>query len=367
MKKSLILIFFCLFTVFSHGEDKKIGLCLSGGGAKGAYEAGVWLAMQQMHLDKNVTAVSGTSVGALNAALFTNVSPYQVKKLWKNEIGFESVLTPDFDKYADIISLILDYTRSLTALYNEYKDGLLTEDSPFLETLEKAGSDIATSIATYLKDYFDSGKAAKGLFSRSKLTDIIEESIDFESLAGNPVKIYVTCLKKHNLAKKIMNISIFGWQDYSETFILNEQTSQDNVTRLLLASSAMPAVFDTVHLDTSVIKYGKPLNSEGEYIDGGFENAGGQNIPVDPLLEDKNVETVIVVYLRSESSLGKSMVSKSNTKLKGKKLIEIVPSEPLGDIVHGTLNFNDSQIDNLILLGYKDARKVLKENSDLLY
>lgn len=367
MKKILLLIIASLFVTAGFAENKRIGLCLSGGGAKGAYEAGVWLAMHQMHLDKNVTAVSGTSVGALNAALFTNVSPYHVKKLWMEEIGFDSVLTPDFDKYADILSFTLDYTKSIVSLYNQHKDNLLTDNSPFLKSIEKTGTDIATSVANYLKDYFSSGKSAKGLFSRKKLSGIIEENIDFENLSSNPVKIYVTCLKKENLLRKITNISLFGYEDYSESFILNEQTSAENVTKLLLASSAMPGVFDTVNLDTSVIKKGKPLYSSGEYIDGGFENAGGQNIPVKPLLNDKNIDTIIVVYLRSASSLGKSMVSKSNVKLQGKKLIEIAPEESLGDLVHGTLNFDENKINSLILQGYQDARRVLKQNKDLLY
>jgi len=367
MKKSILLTVFCIFLTAAGAEEKKIGLCLSGGGAKGAYEAGVWIAMEQMHLTDNITAVSGTSVGALNGALFTNVSPYSVKKLWKTQIGFDSVLTPDFDKYADVLSFTMDYSRTLLSLYNEYKENALSDDSPFLKSLEQAGTDLASSVASYLKDYFTSGKGAKGIFSRSKLTAIIEENIDFNSLKDKKAKIYVTCLRKSNLARKIMSISFAGYTDYSETFILNEQTSAENVTKLLLASSAMPGIFDTVHLDSSVIKNGSSLSEDGEYIDGGFENAGGQNIPVKPLLKDENVDTVIVVYLRSDSSLGDSKISRSGTKLNGKKLIEIVPSQPLGDLVHGTLNFNEDQIDALIRLGYTDARKALKEHADLLY
>src|ERR1700722_550335 len=47
---------------------KRLALVLSGGGGKGAYEAGAILALLDCGL-RNFCAVSGTSVGALNAAL----------------------------------------------------------------------------------------------------------------------------------------------------------------------------------------------------------------------------------------------------------------------------------------------------------
>ena len=48
----------------------KLGLVFSGGGGKGGYQIGVWKYLHEIGLDQYVTAVSGTSVGALNAMLF---------------------------------------------------------------------------------------------------------------------------------------------------------------------------------------------------------------------------------------------------------------------------------------------------------
>ena len=48
----------------------KIGLVLSGGGGKGAYELGVWKALKELNLNKYISVFSGTSIGAFNAALF---------------------------------------------------------------------------------------------------------------------------------------------------------------------------------------------------------------------------------------------------------------------------------------------------------
>ncbi len=45
-----------------------VGLVLSGGEAGGAYEIGVWKVLKESGIVSNITAISGTSVGALNAA-----------------------------------------------------------------------------------------------------------------------------------------------------------------------------------------------------------------------------------------------------------------------------------------------------------
>ena len=48
----------------------KIGLVLAGGGARGAYQIGIWKALRELNIDKHISVVSGTSIGALNAILF---------------------------------------------------------------------------------------------------------------------------------------------------------------------------------------------------------------------------------------------------------------------------------------------------------
>ena len=48
----------------------RIGLVLSEGGGKGAYELGVWKALTELELDKYIEVFSGTSIGAFNAVLF---------------------------------------------------------------------------------------------------------------------------------------------------------------------------------------------------------------------------------------------------------------------------------------------------------
>lgn len=53
---------------------------LSGGGAKGSYQVGVWKALKRIHISYDI--VTGTSVGALNGALMVQKDYRLAKKLW---------------------------------------------------------------------------------------------------------------------------------------------------------------------------------------------------------------------------------------------------------------------------------------------
>ena len=61
-----------------------IALVLSGGGGKGAYQIGVWKALKESGLDKEIVSVSGTSVGALNAALFIHNNLNVAEEIYLN-------------------------------------------------------------------------------------------------------------------------------------------------------------------------------------------------------------------------------------------------------------------------------------------
>lgn len=60
----------------------KIGLVLSGGGGKGAYELGVWKALKELGLDKYIDVFAGTSIGAFNAVLFAQDDIKAAEALW---------------------------------------------------------------------------------------------------------------------------------------------------------------------------------------------------------------------------------------------------------------------------------------------
>ena len=55
----------------SKKNEKKTALVLSGGGARGAYEAGAWQALTELGI--KIDIITGTSVGAITAAMVAQV------------------------------------------------------------------------------------------------------------------------------------------------------------------------------------------------------------------------------------------------------------------------------------------------------
>lgn len=75
------------------------GLVLNGGGGKGAYQIGVFKALFEHKICDYITAVSGTSSGALNSALFVHGDIDVAIKAWES-ISTESFwqISPDFSE-----------------------------------------------------------------------------------------------------------------------------------------------------------------------------------------------------------------------------------------------------------------------------
>lgn len=69
--------------------DKEYGVVLEGGGAKGAYQIGVWKAMQECGV--KIKGVSGVSVGALNGAMICMGDYENAEKIWEN-ISYSQVM-----------------------------------------------------------------------------------------------------------------------------------------------------------------------------------------------------------------------------------------------------------------------------------
>ncbi len=61
---------------------KSYGLVLSGGGAKGSYEIGVWKALQELGIP--IKAITGTSIGALNGAMLVQGDEDLCELAWTN-------------------------------------------------------------------------------------------------------------------------------------------------------------------------------------------------------------------------------------------------------------------------------------------
>lgn len=293
---------------------KGIGLVFAGGGGKGSYEIGVWKYIHEMGLEQYVRAVSGTSVGALNAALFVGASYEIAEDLWLN-IEPGKILTP---KKITLEELTNWLARNGLKKVNPLK---MVAGFAAAKTMMVAET-IAQTMLIKLR--------ADNMFSREGLISLIEEGINFPFLQGSEIPCFATCLRCPT-----MQIERYKLNDYDES----------DITKLLLASSAIPIVFPN-----------EEFNGE-MYCDGGVPFVG-DNIPVQPIY-DMGIENIIVVHLGQENILNREAFPNS-------RLIEIVPSEDLGNALTGTMDFTSSGSEKRIQLGYEDAKRAMQPMLDMI-
>lgn len=83
---------------------KEYGVVLEGGGAKGAYQIGVWKAMQECGI--KIKGISGVSVGALNGALMCMGDLKKAESIWEN-ISYSQVMQVDDEQMNYLMNLNL--------------------------------------------------------------------------------------------------------------------------------------------------------------------------------------------------------------------------------------------------------------------
>lgn len=99
-----------------------VGLALEGGGAKGSYQAGAYMALKKCGI--KVHAVAGTSIGSLNGALIASHDENKMLSLWRDATMTE-LLGIDENKAHEILKsgLSIDKIKiSFTELYKAFKN-----------------------------------------------------------------------------------------------------------------------------------------------------------------------------------------------------------------------------------------------------
>ena len=79
-------------------KKKDYALALSGGGTRGAYEVGAYKALNEIGI--NIKAIAGTSIGALNGAMFLSANLEKAEDMY-NKIDISNVLDVDDDINTD--------------------------------------------------------------------------------------------------------------------------------------------------------------------------------------------------------------------------------------------------------------------------
>ena len=270
----------------------RIGLVLAGGGAKGAYEVGVYKALRELEIVDNIKVISGTSIGAINALFFAMDNPNVIGHSWRN----------------------LNYSRFILNQQNtkEKKSDII------IEKIKSINIENGIFEQVNLNDI--------GLISQSGIKDFIEEYIDMEIIKNSDKELYACA---YNVDK-----------ERPEYFRLNDCTEEEIKDRVL-ASSAIPHMF-------------KPIQIDGmRYSDGGihsplYSKNNIDNVPISPL-RNYECDIIIVVHLSNKSEVDK-------TGFEGTKIIEIYPSSSLEIISGiGSLNLRKDTIEGNIELGYRDA------------
>lgn len=281
MKKLYILIL--LISVFFTNLvfSTEYGLVLSGGGGKGAYEVGVWQALEEYGLTKKITCISGTSVGGLNSALFSCESTERINSIWKNQVPI----------------------------------------------------------------YLTEGDA---LISQPGLRKIID-TIPLSKLQTNKYpRVTITTVQNKNLITKALLSIKKEPGSYACRFCLNDEKSLLEIKNLLMATSAFPGVCKPIKLKDGF-----------EYCDGGFEQAGGDNTPLEPIVTNKssdfNIQKIFIIYLSNNPTRVFRDIDYDKYEL-----IKVIPSIDLGGLLDGTTNFTASRVELLIKTGYNDTVKVLR-------
>ncbi|SFD44908.1 patatin-like phospholipase family protein [Clostridium uliginosum] len=185
----------------------KMGLVLAGGGARGAYQIGVWRALRELKIDQYINIISGTSIGALNGILFCQGDLEKANDVWYN-ISKEKVL-PMEDK-----------------------------DLNFKAFLISLGLKSMTFVKKYMPKTLESGN-----LSRQGLIDIMDKYIDFEYLKKHNKVCYVACTEIPSFQPRYFKIN-----DYDEK----------SIRSILLATSALPMIYESEEFEAF------------KYLDGGM-------------------------------------------------------------------------------------------------
>lgn len=200
---------------------KNIALVLAGGAAKGAYEAGALNALVDLGIHTKINAISGTSVGALNACLFIQNKIDILNYIWLNEVSGK-ILVPHSENLFDRIKTIL--------------------------TQEELPESFNDSILSFSKN---------GIFSRSGLIEIMDKYIDFNIISKSKIELYACAVCVSSLEAKY--------------FKLNKR-DEECIKKILIATSSIPLIFGAEELDGN------------NYIDGGLPFYG-DNAPIKPIYE----------------------------------------------------------------------------------
>lgn len=284
----------------------KLGLVFSGGGGKGAYQIGVWRALQEFGLAEKVRVVAGTSVGALNALLFVQQNYELAEHLWFH-IRQEDILNIDPELIATI--------------------------------LREAPIAIPPAMLEKVLNFF----CSRGIWSRDGLIRMLKTAVDAEAIAASPMTIFAACTDVTDIPSVMRPVSALTHYLFEQSipeghrmyFRLNDYDVA-RIRQILLASSALPILFQAEQIGGRV------------YYDGGLTD----NIPVRPVY-DEGCDLILVVQLDPLALIERDQFPDA-------EILTIAPQEAQGGFWGSTLDFSREGAERRVQQGYADALRILQ-------
>ena len=162
-------------------------------------------------------------------------------------------------------------------------------------------------------------------FSRNDMIRLCDKYTDYDKLKTSKYDIYHTIARTSGFPEK-----------YDAEYVRINDLSHDMIKQVLMASTALPAVYDAVEINGA------------RYRDGGLAD----NTPIKPLYE-AGIRSFIVISLNSNKVVDESAFPDAH-------IIHIKPSRNLGSVLDGTLNFSKNEVKFREMLGYKDGLRAVK-------
>jgi NTE family protein len=322
-----------------------VGLVLSGGGAKGAYQVGVVRCLSES--DVRVSAIAGASIGALNGAV-TASAPTMAEAAKRLEmIWRELANAPPVEAHGPtgLSPFMLAYYLSLLIASGErvglrrFLDGTVqgAEDQTVSDSFKP--KPMAAAILRSLD-------IQPAIVTDPRLASIIADNISGEGLsAGLP--LYVSAFRSRGTLLDV-GWALAGALGIAETpnseFIHVQQLPSSERRNAILASAAIPLIFEARRV------------AGGTYADGGI---GGLlrvqgNTPITPLLEHSKCRVAIVTHLQEGSLFDRHSFPEAT-------IIEIRPSSPITRVggLRDLLALDSDRIAGWIEQGYEDTKRHL--------
>lgn len=330
----------------------KTGLVLSGGGAKGAYHAGVVKALDEFGV--HVDAIAGASIGALNGAILAS-SPSlhegahrlgQIWQLLQHESPMKlqkNGLLPTPAYLAFLASFGMRINPYLLAGYAGYQG--------IKRATRLAENNLAhtPSFLSHLSDFFDwiedQCQPRSSILDNDPLQQLMNRYLDLDHLKqGMPlyISVYESSGGLFDMAQ-CLNAMLNLSDTKPSSFLHVQSLSQTDQKNALMASAALPLLYEAQKI------HGKSYTDGGQ---GGWYSVQG-NTPITPLIEH-GCDVVIVTHL-SDASLW------NRHDFPDTQVIDIRPRRSISrDGMTDLLAFNPERITEWIQQGYNDTYQSLE-------